>query len=114
MSTNFYAKITIPSDLMDVGLKIHLGKTGGGITLSGTWFRSWSTMKEFLEFNEDKLVILDEYGSELDLVELADRFENFDMAARRKQFDWLENNDSAGVGHWLDADGFTFMQGWFS
>ena len=116
MSTNYYARIRLgDSKSIETTIKLHIGKTGRGTIVSGDWFPSFAEWKKFLEFNEDKTVIVDEYEQELTVEELVKRFENFDYAARRRQYDAVSEQHAEHLEHyWLDADGHTMCKGDFS
>jgi hypothetical protein len=64
--------------------------------------------------------IWDNYGTQVPVLEFVRRVEATDLAARRRQFDWMHMNDypvssTARVGaEWLCPDGFSFTTSDFS
>lgn len=115
MSTNYYAEIKLAAGSTEITTKMHIGRTGRTVTLSGDWFQTFQDWVRFLEFNSDKITIRNEYDAELTLVELVDHLESFSPEARRNQFEFMNQNPaSVGAGaYWVDKDNFTFMTGWF-
>lgn len=119
MSTNFYAFIKLnQSETLEITQKLHIGKTGSGVSIQGDWFGSWADWKTFLIYNKDKVRIEDEYGTFITLQKLIERFEAYAPADRRRQYDWVMNDTRLGPdrmrNYSLDAEGYTISKGeWF-
>jgi len=115
MSTNYYARVNLGGKhSIEITTELHIGKTGGGASFSGDWFQSFEDWRRFLEFNADKVTIINEYKAELTLEELVEIFESYDTENRRRQFDWIAENSPTNLrDYWLDGEGYTFSKGEF-
>jgi len=115
MSTNHYAIINIDSNSsLTSSLKLHIGKTGSGVILSGDWFDSFDAWKIFLRYNSDKLEVRDEYGTEQDIEEFIERIESFKPEERERQYRVIEQDHAHRLkDNWLDAEGYSMTKGVF-
>lgn len=111
----------------DVTLKLHIGVLSNkAATLSGTHFPDWRSMKSFLEHNEEKLTIRDSNGDEASVWHVVKAFDSATLEQRGEHHRFLSlatdlygetvvDEASPRTGTcWLDADGYSFYNGYFN
>ena len=69
------------------------------------------------DITEYKSIIRDEYNREVDFAKFVRNTYNVESITRRKQYDWVQSNDTFGWSNgndFLDPDGFSFTYSEFT
>lgn len=130
MGTNYYAEMTIGRELSNKAiLQLHIGKQSGpgGIGIfCGKYFPDVKSWINFLQFNQDCIIIKNEYNEEIDFEDfLVKHIIGDGSSASSHTIQWLEDNnyiinpepepEAWKEWYWIDKDsGRLFYSGDFS